>query len=111
MVRLSWKRWFMVAVVLAACGCAETLTYERYEMINTGDSPEVVQATLGKPLTKTDMTWAYNDYDREITAFIYFQDDKVSGKRWDDPEHGQQGGNPNVNEPGDADELNIQQIK
>ena len=111
MTRSNWSRWLAAGAVLLVCGCAQKLTYQRWEMVNTGDSPDVVKATLGEPWQKTDMTWVYSDDDRHVTAFIYFRDAKVNGKRWEDPEHGSQGASPNVNQPGDAEKLNIKTVK
>ncbi len=107
----KWVRPAVVVLMLAAMGCAEKLTYQRWETIHDGASSDVVRATLGDPWQKTDMAWVYNDSDRHITAFVYFEGDKVIGKTWEDPEHGMQGKSPNVNQPGDAEEIKVQTIK
>ena len=116
MIRLSWMQkwtaaWMAVALILTVCGCAEKLTYQRFQMIQVGDSSQVVDATLGEPWHKTEPTWVYNDVERDITVRVYFEDGKVSGKRWDDPVHGSEGSNPRVSKPGDSEKQVIREIK
>ena len=95
-----------------ACGCTEKLTYERFQTVSDGDSPQVVESTLGKPWMKSigDQTWVYQDHDRLINAVIYFQDKKVIGKRWADAQHGIEG-QPSVSQPGESREIHMRQIK
>lgn len=99
------------AVALLACGCAEKLTYSRFETVSDGDSPEAVEATLGKPWQRTDQAWIYFDEDRGITASVYFDEAKVIGKEWADAEHGMQGKSPRVNQPGESHEIRAKEIK
>ena len=69
------KRLALLAVFAAAlCGCEQKLTYHRFETISQGDSPQVVEATLGKPWMKgiNDQAWVYQDIDRGINAIIYY---------------------------------------
>ena len=100
------------AIVLALGGCAQKLTYERFQTICPGDPPEAVQAILGKPWMKSvnGQAWAYQDTDRGINAMIYFQDGRVTSKKWGDPVHGIQG-DPAVTAPGESKETHIQEIK
>ena len=101
-------------VVLAACllaGCAEKLTYERWQTVHDGMRPDAVRATLGDPWQTTDQTWCYQNEDKGITAMIYFEGDKVNGKTWQCPQHGMQGSSPNVNQPGESEQLRFQTIK
>ncbi len=105
------RRWTLPAAVLLLAGCAQKLTHERWEMIETGQSPEAVQATLGKPAEKLDMRWIYMDTDRGITADIYFEENRVIAKTWSDPDRGIEGSNPHVNQPGDAAKTRVKKIK
>ena len=105
-------RWVLIAVgAFLSLGCEQKLTYDRWELVRDGQSPEAVEATLGKPCEKMDLSWLYMDMDRGITANIYFQDNKVTGKTWADPNRGMQGKSPNVNQAGDKEELKYQKIK
>lgn len=105
-------RWMsIVPLAILFLGCSQKLTYERWELVREGQSPDAVQATLGDPVEKLDMSWLYVDPDRGITADIYFQDDKVVGKRWCDPDRGMQGKSPNVNESGDREDLKYKKIE
>lgn len=103
---------FVAAVALAVAGCGEKLTYERFQTIRDGDSPEVVESILGKPTMMAigGQTWAYQDFDRGIIAQIYFQDSQVVGKKWGDAEHGIQG-DPAITAPGESSETHMRQIK
>jgi hypothetical protein len=95
-----------------ACGCAEKLTYERFQTIQTGDSPRVVESTLGKPTIRGigDQTWVYQDYDRCINAVVYFHEAKVSDKKWSDMQRGIEG-KPSVSQPGESREVHVREIK
>ena len=105
-------RWVLLAAsTMLLIGCEQKLTYDRWELICDGQSPDAVEATLGKPCEKLDLNWMYMDMDRGITANIYFQDNKVTGKTWADPDRGMQGKSPNVNKPGDKEELKYQKTK
>ncbi len=103
--------FFAVLVPLFALGCSQKLTYERWDAISEGDSPEVVQAVLGEPVEKLDMRWMYMDPDRGVTADIYFGDSKVIGKTWADPDRGMVGKSPHVNQPGDSDQIRLRKIE
>ncbi len=107
----GWKWGALGLLGLAAAGCAQKLTYERWETITEGQSRDAVQAVLGDPAERLDMRWMYLDPDRGITADIYFDQTKVIGKTWADPKRGICGKSPNVNQPGDAEEHNYQKIK
>ncbi|HOW69271.1 MAG TPA: hypothetical protein PKY77_01620 [Phycisphaerae bacterium] len=98
------------AVSLLLPGCSEKLTYQRWETIHDGMNPEAVEATLGEPWHKTDKTWLYSDDDRGIYAHIYFDGGKVISKKWTSPEVGIKGRSPNVNQPGDAEEVKVQKL-
>lgn len=94
---------------LLLAGCAEKLTYERWQTIADGMGPEAVEQTLGEPWHKADNTWVYWNDEKGITAKIYFAGDKVSGKTWAD-DRGIVGSSPNVSDPGDAEDLKIQKF-
>jgi hypothetical protein len=102
----------LIAVIgSATVGCAEKLTYQRWETIHDGMSSDLVQATLGKPFQTTDQTWVYYDEDKSVTATVYFDKDKVTGKTWQDPAHGMVGKSPNVNQPGESEQINVRKVK
>jgi len=101
----------ILLIGLTAVGCAEKLTYQRWETVHDGMASDTVQATLGKPWQTTDQTWVYYDQDRSITAMIYFDQGKVVGKRWQDPQRGIQGKNPNVNQPGESERIEVRTIQ
>lgn len=102
----------VAVLAFMACGCGEKLTYERFQTIRTGDSPRVVEATLGKPTIRGigDQTWVYQDYDRCINAVVYFQEAKVLDKKWSDLHRGIEG-NPAVSQPGESREIKVREIK
>lgn len=102
----------LVVLAALACGCSEKLTYERFQTIRNGDSPEIVESTLGQPAIRGagDQTWVYQDYDRGINAVIYFHDAKVTDKKWSDAERGIQG-QPAVSRPGESRELRVREIR
>jgi hypothetical protein len=105
-------KWGLLGLLgLMVVGCAQKLTYDRWEMVNQGQSKEGVEAILGKPVERLDMRWMYMDADRGITADIYFDDAKVIGKTWADPKRGMCGQSPNVTKPGDAETHSFQKIK
>ncbi len=100
-----------VAGVLLFAGCSK-LKYENWETIHVGTAtPEAVEATLGEPWKKVNGTWVYNEPDRGITAMIKFKDNKVVGKEWADAERGQETKGEQPDEPGEAEQLHIQQVK
>jgi hypothetical protein len=96
---------------LASMGCAEKLTYARWQTIHDGASSDVVEATLGKPWQTTDQTWVYYDQDKSVTVMVYLDKGKVIGTTWQSPEHGMQGKSPHVNQPGDSEQIKAQTIK
>jgi hypothetical protein len=100
----------LAILALALCGCTQKLTYDRFETISDGDSPEVVRAMLGKPWMKTPQAWSYQDFDRGINAVIHFQDNKVVAKQWGDAKHGIQG-QPSELAPGESQETHMRKIK
>jgi YD repeat-containing protein len=101
----------ILLIGLTAVGCAEKFTYQRWETVHDGMAADAVQATLGKPWQTTDQTWVYYDQDRSITAMVYFDQGKVIGKRWQDPQRGIQGKSPNVNQPGESERIEVRTIE
>lgn len=101
----------VVGLILVVCGCAQKLTYERWQTIHDGTTPEVVKATLGEPFQTTEQTWVYQDSDHTITAFIYFKDGQVIGKQWKDLQRGIEGDDPHVKEPGESSTFKSQKIE
>jgi len=45
-----------------------------------------------------------------VTVMVYFDKDKVTGTTWQSPEHGMQGKNPNVKQPGESEQIKAQTI-
>ena len=112
MNKIRLMKWISISAGLVLCGCAEKLTYERFQTIEEGvSSRDAVEATLGKPWQKTGSEWIYHDPDRGITSSVFFEDDTVSGKTWADPDRGMVGQSPNVKQPGDADRTRVQKIE
>ena len=112
MTKTHCKWWSVLLVSLLLCGCAEKLTYQRWETIHNGDLPEVVKATLGEPWQTTDMAWVYyNDDHRHINSYVYFEADKVIGKTWSDPQRGMVGSTPHVKQSGESEESKVKIIK
>jgi len=91
-------KWAVVALGLVLLvGCAEEkLTFERWQTIHQGQSPEAVTQCLGEPWQKMSDRWVYEETDRHVSAKIYFNEDgtKVICKQWYDPDNGWQGKNP-----------------
>lgn len=106
----SLRVQLIAATGLLLVGCADKLTYQRWETIHDGMSPEAVKATLGKPWHETDRMWLYSDDDKGIYAHIYFEGNKVVGKKWTSPELGIKGKSPDVSKPGDAEEVKVQKL-
>lgn len=114
MKAIGFKQWVFIAAGVALCGCAEKLTYQRFQMIQEGASTRAeVEATLGtsKRCEALDQKWVYYDEDRQITATIDFEGDKVCGKEWMCPKHGWEGQSPQVKQPGEAEHTRIQKIE
>ena len=108
---IRFKQWGLAAAVLVLCGCAEKLTYQRFETIHEGASRAAVEATLGEPWQTTGQEWIYYDADRGITAHVYFDDEDVIGKTWADPERGMVGKTPHVSQPGEAEQIRVRKIE
>lgn len=101
----------MAATVLVACGCSK-LTYQHWKTINVGTStPQAVEATLGDPWKKVDSTWIYNEPDRGVTAMVKFSSDRVVGKTWADADRGLETIGEQPDEPGETEEIHVQQVK
>lgn len=111
MLTAGYRKWTLALILLAAVGCAQKLTYERWETIHDGEDYGSVESTLGDPFQQTAETWVYQDTDRGITAMVYFQNGQVIGKKWACPEHGMQGKSPHVNQPGESEEIIIRETK
>ena len=78
-------------------GCAqEKLTFERWQTIHEGQSPEAVEQCLGEPWQKMSDRWIYEDTDRHVSARVYWNADgtKVICKQWYDPDNDWHGKNP-----------------
>lgn len=100
----------ILAAALATIGCAEKLTYQRWQTIHEGVSADAVQATLGKPWQTTEQTWIYHDENKPATAMVFFDKGKVTDKQWSDPERGILGKTPNVKQPGESEDIKVQTI-
>ena len=111
---MNRKTWTTIALLLGTLfvvGCEQKLTYTRFQAIQQGDASDTVESVLGKPAMRTDQTWMYSDHDRQIMATVYFQESKVTGKEWHDPEHGMVGKSPYVNQPGDSHDVIMRKSK
>lgn len=106
----SLKYACLMFIAFILVGCAEKLTYERWQTVHDGMSLDAVKATLGEPWQTTEMMLFYYDEDRHINAQVYYEGDKVIGKAWQDPEHGIKGKTPHVNQPGESEEVKVQTI-
>ncbi|GMU21321.1 MAG: hypothetical protein AMXMBFR13_14140 [Phycisphaerae bacterium] len=111
MNRIRWALVVVAVAGLAVCGCSQKLTYERFQTIHVGATPEAVEGTLGKPWQRTDNAWIYLDMDREISATVYLEENQVTGTHWQDPEHGMVGSSPNVRQPGESERIRAQKIE
>ncbi len=101
----------IAAIGMISLGCAEKLTYERWQTIHDGATADVVEAALGKPWQTTEQTWVYYDQDKAVTVMVYFDKNQVIGTTWQSPEHGMKGKSPSVNRPGDSEQIKAQSIK
>ncbi len=102
----------LIAVAaMIAVGCAEKLTYPRWQTVREGMTADAVKATLGEPWRETDQTWIYYDENKSINVMVYFDKGQVIGTMWSDPEHGAQGRSPNVNQPGESQEIKAPKTK
>ena len=110
MKTMSLQYAWVMLVGLMLVGCAEKLTYERWQTVHDGMSRDAVQATLGKPWTTTDQTWLYYNEDRGIHSQIYYEGDKGIGKAWQDPKVGMKGESPHVGQPGESEEIKVQTL-
>jgi hypothetical protein len=85
----------MVSLAITLTGCSQQVSHENWERIEIGESTKTdVVALMGDPWQQTDLAWVYSDDDRHITAFVYFEDETVSGKTWECPQHGMEGESP-----------------
>jgi hypothetical protein len=74
-----------VAVVLAGSllgGCRNKFTRVNYESIYVGQDAPSVRKTIGKPDTKTDSEWIYENDRPFYRAVISFSEGAVSDKEW-----------------------------
>lgn len=97
-------------VLLMVAGCAEKLTYERWQTINLGASPDEVEETLGKPWEREFGTWVYYDSDRNVTATTIFgEDGKLMKKTWNSPDIQDEEGEL-ITQPGQSEETNVKKF-
>ena len=87
------------AAMLALCGCGEKLTHQNWKTIDVGTSPAGVERALGKPAWDLGQKWIYRDDDRQITAYVWFDDEKVVGTWWKERDF-EDGKCPDVHQPG-----------
>jgi hypothetical protein len=112
MSRQTIKALIGLAVATLLAGCAEKLTFQRYEMIHDGQAKSEVRKTLGDPLEDTGGTFVYYDEDRQIHCFVYFNEKgEVIEKQWQSPKEGAHGKDPHVGKPGDAHEIKVRKIE
>lgn len=84
----------LAATALTACGGCDIVklfhfdfrkfTRERYDTIYHGQPREQVRKKLGRPHQTTGNAWVYSRDEPFHTAVIFFEADKVTGKRWSD---------------------------
>ncbi len=86
-----WTLTGMLLLSMAAAGCAEKLTYERFGMLSRGTSDKVdAEMTLGAPNTKLPDQWIWERPNKGLTAWIEFDaDGRITSKRWVDAERNQ----------------------
>ncbi len=110
MKRKSCFLWLIAVAGLAVAGCAPKFTYERWQTVHIGATPEVVTATLGDPWQRQDRTWVYYDTDRQITATMIFTADKLARATWSGPDHPMEARGELIDQPGQAEEIKVQTI-
>lgn len=88
------KRVVCCATLLIAApllvGCAEKLTFQRWQTLTLQSPKAEVETVLGKPnqLCK-DEHWMYHNPDKQITVNVEFVGgDTLTYSRWIDPDHG-----------------------
>ena len=84
----------LAATALTVCGGCDVLrlfsfnfrkfTRERYDTIYHGQPSEQVRKRLGRPHETMGNAWVYSREKPFHTAVIFFEADKVIGKRWSD---------------------------
>lgn len=74
----------LAIVAVAATGCQNKFTRERFNMIEVGvDTHEDVRYILGNPASDLEDMWFYDDLDEHYSAMIHFDNaGTVSGKQW-----------------------------
>lgn len=98
------KRCFQTAAIASLfllLGCESKFNRKNFQMIQVGgDDREDVLHILGKPASKMDGVWIYDDPGNK-TAAIYFDDDgRVVNKEWMDAGTGDwEGENPWTDRP------------
>ena len=89
-------------ILFVALGCSENLVTRRhYDMIMEGTSTKLeVEKTLGDTYIDRGDEWQYEESDRHLAVFIYFNDrDVVERKEWIDAKTGEwDGAAPGIKE-------------
>ena len=107
----GWRLGLAAGGLLVLTGCSQKLTYERWQTLHVGASPEAVELTLGEPWKIADDTWVYSDDDRGISSTVTFSDSKMAHTQWHDPQHvGAEIGEKPALKPGESDEMKIQEF-
>ena len=106
----GFKRVVAAAAVLTLCGCGEKLTHQNWLTIDVGASPARVERALGKPSWSLGQKWIYRDDDRQITAYVWFDGEKVVGTWWKERDF-EDGKGPDVNQPGHTETIEVQTIE
>jgi len=101
MLHVGWLvRVGLALMCIAAGGCEQQLTFERWQTIHKGMSRAQVRAALGQPWQATAQTWVYYDEQRGAAVMVWFDGDKVIGTTWQSPQHGLLGESPVSYPPG-----------
>lgn len=107
----GWHLGLAAVAWLFAAGCAEKLTFDRWQTLRVGATVEEVEATLGPPWQREEATWVYYDSKRHIAVTAIFSENRLSYTRWTDPDHGQISRGETVSEPGESREIRVQTIR
>ena len=107
-MRIRTFAWIAGCMLAVLAGCAQNkFTPERWEMVKEiVDTKEDVEQILGKPETRMDDMWYYQDLDKHYTAQIHFDGEgRVISKEWQDANTGEwKGRNPNADPPPGGEE-------
>jgi len=93
---------FLMLPVLTGCA-KELLTRERYDTVMVGKSDKLdVKQTLGEKYVDRSDHWEYEDPQRSLTVYVYWNDDdRVAKKEWINAKTGEWSTEPEELQEGD----------